>query len=284
MKELWLLLEEVYPGSIPPGVVFLPGKKLSIDGFKWAPKTWMIGQELDDPDPLSSLRQPAVIEADLGLCVYYPGFILHATNPRNTILPKENFSFPTDNTLQEWYTASRADDAENDQPYAPFNEQPEFAIILSRERPRQIAEIALLVEIVRRSPPREFDAQHTPTTYHVLIVTRVRVNRAIERDRNFNIASRGQEDKIICGEVLNNDQRWYVGGSRHSKRVEASGTSSTPDPNQGASTSAFEPRRMPEGNDKGPQRAPNPQKKSFNLKKASTWIPLGRAKRTFSGV
>ena len=245
MKELWILLEEVHPGCIPPGVIFLPGKKLSIDNFQWAPKTWMVGQELDEPDPLGSMRQPASFEADLGLCVRYPGFLLHTINPKHLILSKKRFSFPIDNTLQEKYTASRAEIAEEEPLYGAFHEKPVFAIILSRDRPGQNPEIALLVEIIRRSPPREFDAQHTAISYHVRIVTRVRVCREMHHDRNFITTPHGQEEEILCGEVLDNNQKWYVGGSRYLKRGDASETFAAPKASQDRSQSRLEFGRPP---------------------------------------
>lgn len=272
MKELWILLEEVYPGSIPSGIIFLPGNKLTLDGFKWAPQTWMVGQGSDEPDPLNSLRSPARMEADLGLYVRYPGFLLHATDPKGMIVRKDKFSFPTDNTLSEWYTAVRADVGEREQPL--FNQdRSELAIILARERPREIPEIALLVEIVRRSPPREFEAHQTPTTYHVLIITRLRIQRerSILHDYNFITGPPGQEDKIICGEILDNDQEWYVGGSRYSKRSDTAKTASGSDQSPGDPPDAFQPRRMPEKNNNETQIAPAPEGGRRLLKRLETW-------------
>lgn len=40
MTDWWLVLERYRPDSIPPGSVFLPGEKLPIDGFGWAPRTF----------------------------------------------------------------------------------------------------------------------------------------------------------------------------------------------------------------------------------------------------
>src|SRR5689334_4831978 len=51
MKEFWTLFEREYEGNIPPGLIFLPGEKLALQGFGWAPRSFMEAYKLDHPDP-----------------------------------------------------------------------------------------------------------------------------------------------------------------------------------------------------------------------------------------
>jgi len=103
MIDLWKILDKTCPGSIPPGIIFLPGEKLKDPSFGWAPKTWLSNEELEYPDPLSNMVGAARLVPE-GLLVQYPGFVLHAQNRASILRENESsFHFPSDSTLLEWY-------------------------------------------------------------------------------------------------------------------------------------------------------------------------------------
>jgi hypothetical protein len=206
MKGFWVTIHERLRGSIPPGIIFLPGEKVTLQGFRWAPRSWMEAHEVDHPDPLSSFNYPTRLDLKEGLHVQYPGFILHCPNRKlllRTDFTDSKFTFPVDRGLLEWYCVELADNLEIDaeeeegekKKYGerkkrksrrsyiyPIIEQPQdnptdLAIILSRSRPREApAEIGLLVEIYDK-PERQQDDGRDEVVYCCKIIHRVRVSR-----------------------------------------------------------------------------------------------------------
>ena len=77
MKQLLILLADVHPCAIPPGMIFLSGKRLSGKGFRWTPHSWLSAQEVEHPDPLQFNERPASLRDGEGLDVDFPGFQLH---------------------------------------------------------------------------------------------------------------------------------------------------------------------------------------------------------------
>jgi hypothetical protein len=222
MRRFWLALEENSPGAIPPGIIFLPGRRIKEQGFGWAPTTWMSAHGIDHPDPISLISRPATLATqNRGLSVEYPGFLLHYQD-RNAVLGTTDgtgFWFPSDNTLTEWYHAESADDKN----YSPNKgnviegRSEDLAIILCRPRPRQIAEIGLLVEIHETIEQTNLGKDDVKRIFAVYILRRITLKRellekTIQKKRTEILQSRRPENqaKIICGEVLEEDQRWYV--------------------------------------------------------------------------
>lgn len=216
MRDLWKLLDKTCPGSIPPGIIFLPGKRLSLPGFRWAPNTWMSAQEVDYPDPLANMTRAAKLAPE-GLLVHYPGFLLHAKNRRDILkVDDDKFRFPSDSTFLEWYKVQIEDSSSRSSKGVDPPEK-RLAIILCRERPRELREIALLVEIEEEIIQRNFHDHRRSKIYRVSIVSRVKIEREVNTDRlsgwrNYTTDSAEQDDPMICGEVLDSDQRWYVDG------------------------------------------------------------------------
>lgn len=212
MKDLWRLIHETCPGSIPPGMIFLPGPRLSIKGFGWAPKTWMSSKEVDFPDPLATMSRPASLE-DRGLLVQYPGFLLHGMKTSAILYPLRDFYFAIDNTLLEWYTVRFTDEILSIEP----QDDKDLAIILCRQRPGEVPEIALLVQIEKRIVQKNPGGQRHSTIFQSLIVCRVTIKRditknAIEDPEAFLAHALDKEETTMCGEILDDDQKWYVDG------------------------------------------------------------------------
>lgn len=226
MKDLWLLLDETCPGAIPSGIIFLPGKKMSTEGFRWAPKTWMSGQRVDYPDPLSTMVSAAKLDKYKGLLVQYPGFLLHAQNPISILgTRQEPIRFPVDSTLLECYEVEHADDFEIAKGTI-LERATELAIILCRPKPRELPEIALLVEIKKKIPQRGIGTHGTSGIYQVLIIRRVKIRRLTGPDQfsqwmGYVHQANDEDDRFICGEVLDSDQKWYVDGYPNPSSLQA---------------------------------------------------------------
>ncbi|KAE9382006.1 hypothetical protein N431DRAFT_393756 [Stipitochalara longipes BDJ] len=228
MIDLWKLLDKTCPGSIPPGIIFLPGEKLKDPSFGWAPKTWMSNEELEYPDPLTNMVGAAKLVPE-GLLVQYPGFVLHAQNRASILRVNESsFHFPSDSTLLEWYGVELTG-LRNNPPKGNEKDEKQLAIILCRPKPKEIPEIALLVEIEEKIVQRSFsDKHHHSVIYHVSYDQRVKIWRetngdllskwrdyittSIDLDEKKVSGDPKREDNMICGEALDSDQRWYVGG------------------------------------------------------------------------
>jgi hypothetical protein len=218
MKELWIELEEQSPGCIPSGVIFLPGERLCLEGFGWAPRSWMTGKEIDYPDPLSLPQSTTRLVREKGLCVRYPGFLFHCRDSRDVFWPEGDNSyvqFPCDSTFEECYKFRRASLLEKT-PIGMALENMRFAIILCRPKPREREEIALLVNIIDETHPGRHGSSVFTRVYRVEIICRILIQRAIGVDRSEELrkltstrdARKGPG--FICGEELSSDQEWIV--------------------------------------------------------------------------
>lgn len=202
MRALLSALGTVKPSAIPSGMIFLPGPRLTVRGFGWAPKTWMAERKVDHPDPLSRETHAATLR-DEGLEVTYPGFLLHLLGKGDASIDiTDELLFPSDSSLLEWYLITRADRHED----LPSGEQlsKPLAIILSSLKPKTIPEIAILVAI----------EENRGDVLHVGILCRVWINREI-RENKMALLSSGFRDNefggTACGEAMDS-QRWCVDG------------------------------------------------------------------------
>ena len=135
------LLEQInLKDAIPSGFIFLPGQKLSSKGFRWAPRSWMTGQELEDPSPLNPPNPSAQLITNMGLQVRYPGFRLHNIGSLEDI---DGLAVPTNKLLNTWLSISCSDN--RILCAIPHIEQLE--IITMSENISSSREIALLVTV-----------------------------------------------------------------------------------------------------------------------------------------
>ncbi|KAF5533892.1 hypothetical protein FMEXI_11567 [Fusarium mexicanum] len=174
MERFWDTVGKggAFENAIPPGIIFLPGKRLSSKGFRWAPFTWMSGEVEAYPFPLDSPKHPTQLTPE-GLVVQLPGFCLYPTRDKlNDIISTSNrssFRFSVGRGLDEWYQVSTArkrsqlngisaplDNGNHDLHPIALELQNEIlsgkplkiGIILSRPRPVEVqGEIGLLVKI-----------------------------------------------------------------------------------------------------------------------------------------
>ncbi|ORY59284.1 uncharacterized protein BCR38DRAFT_527229 [Pseudomassariella vexata] len=229
--EFWNLVQQQYNGSIPSGMIFLPGEKLNCKGFGWAPKTWLSAHEINYPDPLKVWKQATVLDRANGLKVQYPGFLLYpdSTKTRGHILGttvktdfkgrEAKFSFPVDRSLNEWYSFKPADERNSDQLDRLQAAESTLAIILSGPQPREWPrEIALLVEVVGENS--EAQGGRETLVYHTHIIRRVLIWREAsylntDRERlrcKSGVFQDSGERNVCLGEMLGPTQSWWVDG------------------------------------------------------------------------
>ncbi|KAH7244422.1 uncharacterized protein BKA55DRAFT_573882 [Fusarium redolens] len=174
MERFWKAVGEdgAFGESIPPGIIFLPGKRLSSEGYRWAPFTWMSGEMEAYPFPLDNPKHPTKLISK-GLVVQLPGFLLYPTRDKLCDIistgNRSSFKFSVGRGLDEWYqvAAARRRSQQNDispplengnhdlHPVAlelkkriDLDKPLKIGIILSRPRPVEVqGEIGLLVEI-----------------------------------------------------------------------------------------------------------------------------------------
>ncbi|KAK3334177.1 hypothetical protein B0T19DRAFT_383366 [Cercophora scortea] len=182
MRDFWITFDEQYKGAIPPGIIFLPSDKIRIPGFGWAPRTWMEAHDQTGyPEPLQPTGFKTVLDKEHGLRVRYPGFLLH-TRDRSRVLGinklDDEFVFPVDSNLLEWYRAKPVDPVQaNDNYVAGIRDNnTRLAIILSRPQRGGLApEIALLVEVWKQRI--ETQDEGTRKVLYCQVIHRLQVSR-----------------------------------------------------------------------------------------------------------
>lgn len=231
MCLLLKLLHDFYPGSIPAGMIFLPGRRLSKSGFGWAPRTWTSAKEVDFPDPLSLDTAEAELVPGSGLSVQFPGFLLHSSPETNqTILMADGgpLRFPSDSSLTEWYEITKADEHENEGSLVQASQTvfKRYAIILPRQRPRDTKEIALLVELIRPQTQRSFHHDKEIRILYVSIVFRIWIKRAMNLDsRDIDELYGIGVPKEVFGEILDDKQKWVVDKKKDESNIPSAGPS-----------------------------------------------------------
>ena len=197
LEELMKILLEAIgsENAIPSGFIFLPGKKLATEGFRWAPRSWMTGQELEDPSPLKSPNSAAHL-IKTGLQVKYPGFRLHNTARLQGI---DGLCVPTDKSLNNWLSISNADNHEFDARCSAEH----LEIITMNEKLNLNKEIALLVTIQQGR------------SAHIIqrIWVRIEANQQVIQERKETFM-----DEICSSpwvESLPTDTIWEVDGPEH---------------------------------------------------------------------
>ncbi|KAI8674522.1 hypothetical protein NCS57_00350200 [Fusarium keratoplasticum] len=222
--------DDNFRNSVPPGMIFLPGKRLPFPGFGWAPLTSMSGQDEAYPYPLDNPEHPTTLNQDRGLVVRYPGFLLHLTREKlkEIITVRKSFDFSVNRRLDEWYRVRAAnrkiqpdddslgaegktgDDARLVAQYLRTrmeeNKAVKIAIILSRPRPVEVTgEIGLLVEVCQddawssgsQTPPRE------QQLLYCKIIHRVEVSRHLVSRAESCPCEEGEPTTPEYGPIIN---------------------------------------------------------------------------------
>lgn len=249
VRDFWREFHTTYKNCIPAGMIFLPGEKVDLQGYGWAPKTWMSAHEVNYPDPLSRWIAETDLLEGKGLLVQYPGFILHTDSKKargrilgvdqTTTVP--SFTFPVDSSLLEWYTVRPADPAEKiDCLEAILNNKKPLGIIISRPHPKASPpEIGLLVEMysIDDEKIRREGDDASPQRYSCQVIRRVHVCRETREmyltgpGRNGPVDRKatphwqiigGSYDDIkhncVVGKTLSVTQKWIVDGYFDSER------------------------------------------------------------------
>ncbi|KAK4234594.1 hypothetical protein C8A03DRAFT_37627 [Achaetomium macrosporum] len=222
--DFWTLIHKNYEGSIPAGLIFLPGDKLPLRGFGWAPTTWMSAKDEYYPYPLTIPSRPTELHEE-GLLVQYPGFLLQCGHPNAILgsnLGKSGLKFPVDQYMSEWYQVKaigkiRAEygAAQKLLPRTFAHAPPEFGVILCRPKPREWPEeIGVLVEIYRETWKRKEPERVSRKYLYSQCIRLVWVSRYAptpDEIKNYKLPSGKVGDQPI-GELVPEDTFWYVDG------------------------------------------------------------------------
>lgn len=207
MQKLLKLLGDPKPCSIPAGMIFLPGPRLSEKGYRWAPRTWLSSGPVEAPDALSLKCHTAQLMPPLGLQVKFPGFLLH--KPRKTeglFTHKIEFYFPTGLSLGQWYCICRADEeAEKTDEEAEKTDDLNLAIIAPQLPVINDREIALLVAVKKISDKIIF----------VEILNRVWIKEVDDPERTKELKNAfltADPDSWSWGEIISDEDYWCVDG------------------------------------------------------------------------
>lgn len=208
--------------DIPSGLMFMPGARLERSPFRWAPATWMVGTEIEYPDPFLvtkatqlptgySITIAQSVLTDRGLLVRYPGFLLHR-NRKPHAKPSELFParFPTEISLRQWYQVQSLNLSDEEvkgllqEGSYEVDTRTDLGIICCRPNPGIVPETAILVLVTGKSQG----------TLHCRWVDRVRIN-LITLDSMIEKLQRlfTTTDYFwhwYFGETLSPDQLWTV--------------------------------------------------------------------------
>ncbi|KAL8834556.1 MAG: hypothetical protein Q9176_007439 [Flavoplaca citrina] len=210
------------PCPIPPGLVFLPGPRLSKRGYGWAPRSWLSSHEIEPPDPLSLPAQgEARLILDKGLEVQFPGFLLHDLGfNRKELWKRQEICFPTDSTLLEWYRIQPAQDTSHfpeDQRLSSYD----LAIIVSRIPVIDLKETALFVAVKKI----------VGGIHDVEILNRVWISREEKPETVQHWSDKhreGHHEAMSAAERLPLTTKWCVDGPSHpdleTRKTEDKGT------------------------------------------------------------
>jgi hypothetical protein len=206
--------------GIPPGMIFLPGPKLRVRGFSWAPCSWMCKRSRDLASPLFVAEQRLSFLTRNGLHVQYPGILLHPG--RNPV--EQRFWVPTDRNLTRWYRVEFLPDPDanlGQETWADIwkracsgDEAP--AIVFSRFDPDE-PKLALLVEGIGRRKEEIRNGSPEKMRQDVKWV-RSLCRVSIQRETDHAMAAKLTQDFLYnidlmsWGEALDEGQRWVVDG------------------------------------------------------------------------
>jgi hypothetical protein len=202
MVKLLNLLEEDVRLGIPSGIIFLPGPKLKVEGYSWAPASWMTEQAYSYPLH-RNLRQAAQVTR-LGLSVEFPGILLYP--PKVPV--QDKFWIPVSQNLHKWYKVvanTRGPKWQDIWRRACAAEQP--CIILSSYEPRGQYEMGVLV--ATKGSLVKDEARWVKILCRVWV--RLETNHSVIGE--LCTTFRTNMDHVLWGERLKNDQKWCVDGS-----------------------------------------------------------------------
>jgi len=209
--------------GIPSAMIFLPGPKLPMRGFAWAPRSWMTRRSRDAGAPLLVADQRPSFLTLRGLQVQYPGVQLHphpAAEP-----PPRCFWIPTARNLRRWLRIRHARDV-------PGQGEADWAaawamacagdglpcIIRSRFDEHDEPEMGVLVKsVARRREEGGSTLGGSPGRSDVVWVKVLcRVWIQVETDSAV-VAKHSESFRLhvgvmTWGEVLGEGQRWVVDG------------------------------------------------------------------------
>ena len=199
------MLDEHPDLGIPSGIIFLPPPKLPINGYGWAPRTWLTKQASSSP-LLRPLRQAGSIMKK-GFLVEFPGLLLQC--PRKS-LENETFWIPVQQGLHKWYKIV-TDRGSKGQDFKDFWETyvctaSKPSIILSTHTIRDRWEIGVLVHTKGLLTKGEV------RWVQILCRVWIRLETNTNVIRKQGDLFRNEPDAVLLGERLTS-QKWCIDGA-----------------------------------------------------------------------
>ena len=210
-RRMQILLDHLSrtdPCAIPPGIIFLPGERLTGDGYRWAPRTWMQAYHVEPPDPIMISGSAPRLNPPNGLEVQFPGFRLHDLSTSHQARASCNeIMFATGSSLRHWHSLAVADDLETRRIFTEEDlvERPDIAVILPQYPLLNPKEIGLLVSV--KDKRGKF--------LYVQILNRVWVSREVGHEKvedHQKRFKRKEHTPFSVGQRLNDSQWWCVDG------------------------------------------------------------------------
>jgi hypothetical protein len=200
MAKLLDLIEEDPTLGIPSGIIFLPGPKLPVPGYRWAPKTWLSKQS--HPYSLFRPLRKTALSTKRGVVVTFPGLVLHCS----VQVPKTTFYLPLHETLHKWFKIQVATPEEDWSTFWRTNASAlhELCIVMSVSNPRDRWEIGDLVRT--KGSLNQGQVKWVEVLARVWIRLETDFEKLIELRREY----KEQSDKLMFGSRVKDDQMWCV--------------------------------------------------------------------------
>jgi len=194
--------------SLPPGIIFLSGERLSVKGFRWAPKS-LLGRKKDTclyplqmfySRTLWASATLATIDASGGLRAFFPGFLLSQR-------PGSQITLPFDLLYEGVGTLRRCEvQAFQGEPLNLLEESDsiEYAILLSEQVAMRRRVVGALVSFQRETTSECFSAN---------FLSRVWVDLVDERAADSNLTIQMEKKEawcIVAGTFLSDEQQWLI--------------------------------------------------------------------------
>ena len=204
MAEFLHMLDATPGLGIPSGIIFLPGSKLSIEGFEWAPSTWLT-KHLHPHRLFDPVGQAATLMRD-GALVRFPGILLHC--PKKGV-EGSTFWFPVHESMHKWFKVKVDVEPEKWTQFwqdASCPSSPDPAIIMCNGDARDKWEVGVLVR--SKGFLKKGEIRLVEILSRVWI--RLETNPTVINGCISNMQK--HSDHVMFGERLDAQQEWCVGG------------------------------------------------------------------------
>jgi Heterokaryon incompatibility protein (HET) len=193
---------------LPPGIIFLSGERLSVEGFRWAPKSLLGRKKGTYPYPLQMFYSRtlwtstalATIDAAGGLRASFPGFLL-SQQPDSQITLPFDLLYEGVGTLRRCEVQALQGESLD---LLEESDSIEYAIVLSERVAMRRKVVGALVSL---------QGEMTSECFAANFLSRVWVNLVDERAADGNPTIQMEKKgawSIVAGTFLSDEQQWRI--------------------------------------------------------------------------